>query len=155
MTAGRGNRELEIRVCFLCTRPGEVLRLSGGVQLPTRAVDVQDHLGVRELLCEHPGRRHGGLFIARECEDDATPRLIPFALELDERGDRQRVVQLHVAGPSAVQQSILDYRREGIALPVRWFGLHYVHVSRDHERLEVWILAFPASDQKSGVIDRR
>src|SRR5215472_862854 len=146
MTAGRGYRELEIRVRFLCTRPGEVLRLSLRIQLPARTVDIQDHLGVRELLCEHRGRLHGGLFITGECEDDVTPRRIPLALEFNECGDHQRVVQLHVAGSATVEETILGYGRERIALPVRWLGLDHIHMSRDHEWLELGIPSFPASD---------
>jgi hypothetical protein len=117
------------------------------------AVHVKHQFRVPELLRDDRRGLHRGFFIAGKFQDDVPLRLESLALELDERRDGERVIELHVAGAAPEQHAVFDHRSEWVALPVGWIGLDDVHVAGNHQRLELRVAPRPARDHVGRVLN--
>jgi hypothetical protein len=152
--AGIGHLEPEVDVGLLSALPGPVDRLAGFFRREARgAVDVEHDVRVPEPLGDELGGLHRGLFVARIGHHDAPLRAEALPPELDQRGDRERGLELGVARAAAVDVAVLDHRGERVALPVFGPRLDHVHVRRDHHRPERRVAARPGGDQVRGIVD--
>jgi hypothetical protein len=126
------------------------------VHVAAAAVDVEQQFGIVKLLGERGGGLHRRLLVAGEEQHHVAAGLEALALELDQRGDEGRHVELVVARAAAEQIAVLDHRRERIALPIGGLGLDHVHMPRDQDRLGAvpgLAGAAIARDQKGGVAE--
>ncbi len=154
MTAGAGEGDLEIGIGLLAGLHAEHHRLAVLAHRTAAAIAVEHQLGALELLGEHLGGRHRGFLVTREREDDAALGRIALVLQLEERGDYHRHVELVVEYAASIDIAALDDGLEGIARPILRVRRDDVHMIGDDDRLETGVAAGPGDGERARFADR-
>src|SRR3546814_19456766 len=82
---------------------------------PAAAVAVERHFGALVFRRERLRRQHRGFLVARKQQDDRALRFEAVLLELRQRRDHHRDIELVVLCPAAKDKAILLERHERVA----------------------------------------
>ena len=138
MSAGIGNRHLEIGIHLFCRFNGDQQCLAI-IDIDATGVRVQNEIRIYEVavILEQPvdAVRVATLLIGSQRKNNVAVRLVAFFPQADEIDDHDCVIDFHVLRAAAVIISILLDKFERICRPVLGTRFHDVQVANNEDRL--------------------